>query len=259
METKTKFTTWLAKKLYLTNIGLYATIGTIMLLPPLLTKLGDVPQAPASLITYFIVAFLRATYESILIYEASVKTLSLPKMLFLSAVTASTLFLTAHFLKPKLGYFSIPVSIIIAMVIVGKLKAALWPSHERPGFFAELPAKLAVNKWGMYGFYVFLVGVTWFGYGKCSLSFTTTFATAYFIGMLFEESYNIRNVYNRSLTIKTTIAMIIWSACCATVCSASVWVLMGIFGASGQVATIASVIVLKLIQPLCSGKFLLEL
>jgi hypothetical protein len=257
METRIDFLTWLSKKLYLTSIGLYATIISIMVLPTLFTKTLGIPQTAAGLAVFFIVSFVRAAYESLVIYEAPVKSLSLPKMLFLSAATASAMFLAAYFFKPKLGYFSIPVSIIIAMVVVGKLKATLWPSAERPGFFHELPAKLDVNKKGMYGFYAILVGITYIAYNTYHINFNLAFAAAFFMGMMFEEAYSMIHVYDRPITPQSATSMVIWSLVCAIIATAIVWVMVGMFGFDGKVSTIASVVLLKLIQPLGSLKFIL--
>ncbi|MFH1254238.1 MAG: hypothetical protein V1646_02285 [bacterium] len=258
-KTRVDFLQWLSSKLYLINIGMYATIGAVMILPALFVKHLGLPLLWASFSAFFIVLFLRAAYESLVIYEAPFKSLSLHKMLILTFVTSSVMSFISIFLKPKIGYFAIPIAIIIAMVIVGKLKAALFPSAERPGFFHELPAKLAINKFGMYGFYVFLVGISYMGYGKYNFDFSYVFAIAFFIGMIFEESYNLVKIYNQNFSTKILIPMIIWSIICAITASAIVWLMVDIAGIDGQPATIASVIMLKLIQPVGSRKFILGL
>jgi hypothetical protein len=258
METRIDFLRWLSKKLYLITVGTYATIGLIMLLPPLIAMHFSIPMTAASFGVFFIVAFLRAAYESLVIYEAPVKSLSIYKMLILALITSSVISLASAYLKPKVGYFSIPLAIIISMFIVGRLKEVLWGATQRPGFFAELPAKLELVSLGRYGFYAFLVGITYMAYAKYDLNFYFAFAGAYFIGMIFEESYNLIKLYEQKVTAKYVIPMIIRAACCAIVSAAIVWVMMSMLGYSGQPATIASVILLKLIQPLGSRKFILR-
>lgn len=199
METNIIFLHWLSKKLYLANVGLYATIIIIMALPPLLTNFFGIPAVIASLAVFFMVSLARATYESLVIYEAPRESLSWPKMLFLSMVTASTMSLISYFIKPKLGYFSIPVSVIIAMVIVGKLKALLWPATDRLGFFHELPAKLALSKIGMYIFYAILVGISYIAYNKYHINFNLAFASAFFIAMMVEEIFSIQKIYKKNI------------------------------------------------------------
>ena len=258
-ETKIDFSRWLSTKLYLINVGMYATIGLIMLLPTILTKQLEIQPIIASFMAFFIVSFLRAAYESLVIYEAPVKSLSLHKMLILTLVTSGLMLFVSAFLKPKLGYFSIPVALIISMIVVGKLKTALWSTTERSGFFAALPAKLELVSWGRYGFYGFLVGITYIAYAKYNLNFMYAFAAGFFVGMMFEESYNLIKLYEQKLTIKTLVAMIIWSLICAITSMVIVMVMMKQFNYSGQAATIISVLLLKLIQPLGSRKFILGL
>ena len=76
--------------------------------------------------------------------------------------------------------------------------------------------------------------------------------------MMFEEAYNMIHVYDRPITPKTATSMIIWLSACAVISTATVWVMVGMLGFDGKAATIASVIVLKLIQPLGSRKFILR-
>lgn len=258
-EARTDFLRWLSTKLCLINVGMYTTIATLIGLPTILVTYLGISSRVASFSAFFIILFLRAAYESLVVYEAPFQSLSLPKMLTFTLVTSSVMSFVSIFLKPKIGYFAIPIATIIAMVIVGKLKTALFPSADRPGFFHELPAKLALNKFGMYGFYAFLVGISYTGYGKYNFDFSYVFAIAFFIGMIFEESYNLVKIYNQNFSTKTLIYMIIWSIICAVTASAIVCLMVGIAGIDGQPATITSVVLLKLIQPLGSRKFILGL
>jgi hypothetical protein len=259
METRIDFLSWLSTKLYLINVGMYATIGLIMVLPKLfVSNLGMQPLV-ASFIAFFIVSFLRAAYESVIIYETTIKNLSIYKMLILTFCTASAMSLISFFLKPKIGYFAIPVAISIAAMIVGRLKAVLWPSTEHPGFFSELPAKLELNKQVMYRFYAILVGISYLAVAKYNFDFNYSFAAAFFIGMMFEEVYNVRYLYDRELSDKVLVSMTAWAAICAITASALIWVMVGFMHLSGKPATIISVVLLKLIQPLGSRKFILGL
>ena len=98
-ETKIDFSRWLSTKLYLINVGMYATIGLIMLLPTILTKQLEIQPIIASFMAFFIVSFLRAAYESLVIYEAPVKSLSLHKMLILTLVTSGLMLFVSAFLN----------------------------------------------------------------------------------------------------------------------------------------------------------------
>ena len=173
-------------------------------------------------------------------------------MLFLVLVTSSLMTSVLHFIKPSLGYFSIPVAVIISLIVVGKLKTALWPPVARPGFFAELSAKLALNPAGTYCFYGILAGITYLGYGKYGFNFNITFALAFFIGMIFEEFYNIVKIYEQKLNVKLFSLIVAWAAICAITSSTIIFVMITVFGFAGSATTIACVILLKLVQPLGS-------
>jgi hypothetical protein len=255
METSLDFVTWLSKKLYEINVGFYLTVGLIMTLPALFA-LSGIPAFIARFIAFFIVCFLRAAYESVIVYETPLKKLSLPKMLLLSFVTASCLSLVAHFLRPRIGDFSIPLSFIISMRVVGKLKAELWPTHERPGFLALLPAKLQLLTWARYGFFLLLVGISYLAYGRLDINFIYAFTAAFFVGMIFEELYSTTKIYEQPISKKLLFATVVWSIICAVGATAIV-ILADYLGASNQAATIIGVIIVKLIQPLGSRKFML--
>ena len=145
------------------------------------------------------------------------------------------------------------------MRVVGKLKAALWPITQRQGFFVELPAVLELVQVGRYGFYAFLVGITYMAYGKYGYNFIYAFPAAYFIGMIYEEGYNLIKVYKQQITTKRLFAMIAWSLFCVIAATAMVVILMKQFGYTGQAATITSVLVVKLMQPLGSRRFIILL
>ena len=258
METRTVFLNWLSTKLFLINVGFYATIGLIMFLPGVMTNNFAIPAMVASFIAFFIVSFLRTAYESLVVYEAPFKSLSLHKMLILTLVMSVAMSLVSYFLKPMIGFFSIPVAIVISMLVVGRLKTFLWGTHERPGFFAELPAKLQILSRGRYGFYGLLVGITYYVCHTYGMNFFVyAFAAAFFVGMLFEETYMLIKIYNQKLTAKSFVGMIAWSIACALLSTAIVMIMIKYFGYAGQAATITSVILVKLLQPVGSRKFIL--
>lgn len=250
MENRIDFLQWLSTKLYFISIGFYLTVSVVMVLPFFINKLFEIQPFLASFIAFFIVSFLRAIYESLVIYEAPVKSLSPRKMLMLSTVTSIVILSVSYFLKPKLGYFSIPIAIIASMIVVGKLKAMLWGTTPRPGFFTELTNKLELLSLGRYGFFGLLVGTAYTAYGRYELNFFYTFAVAFFIAMVFEELFNLTKIYEQQMTVRSVAIISIWAIVCAALSAMIVTIMMIHFGYSGQAATITSVVLLKLIQPM---------
>jgi hypothetical protein len=88
METN-NFRHWLSIKLYLINLGTYATVIAVMILPSVILRFVTAPSLLIDFIVYFIVAFSRAIYESLVINEA--KKLSFSKVAFLALVMAVVL------------------------------------------------------------------------------------------------------------------------------------------------------------------------
>ena len=120
-----------------------------------------------------------------------------------------------------------------------------------------MPVKLDISKKSTYRFYALLVGITYVGYNTYHINFALIFGFAFFIGMMVEEGFNMIQVYDRPVTQNTVTAMIIWSAMCAFIAAALVWVMVGMFGFDGKFATITSVVFVKFIQPLGSRIFIL--
>lgn len=250
MKLRSDFLRWLSTKMYQVNIGMYLTIATVMSFPTVFTKLLGTPPYAASFCSFFIVSFIRAAYESLVVYQAPIKSLSPRKMIILSFALSCIMSFVSIFLKPKLGYFSIPIALVISMLIISKLKTALWPATTRTGFFAELPAILQLVPMGRYGFFGFLAGISYVAYGKYGFNFYYTFTVAYFIGTMFEELYNLHKIYEQSLNIRSIVLIAIWAAFCAITSVAIVMVMMQNLGYTCQAATIASVVCVKMVQPL---------
>lgn len=258
MEIRTDFLCWLSTKLYVINVGFYATVGLIMLLPHSIVYIVAIPAFAASLMAFFVVLFLRTIYETMVVYEVSFKRLSFGSMLIFSVIMSVVLALVSYFLKPMIGFFSIPVSIMLSTMLVGKCKAVLFVVKPRPGFFVELPAKLKIDVLARYGFFAFLVGGTYFVCQRCGMDlFIYAFAVSFFIGMLFEETFLMLKLYDQDFTVKSAIGLTVWTITCALVSTAIVAVMLKYAGCSGAAATITSVIVIKLIQPLGSRKFII--
>jgi len=257
MENRAEFLPWLATKLYLVTVALYATVGIVMVLPTALMACG-MPPLGATFAAFFVVSLIRSLYESVVIYQTPTNKLAWEKILMLVLVNASVMTYVYCAIKPSLGYFSIPVALVISMAVVTRIKAALWPNHVPAGFFTQLPEKLQTNMLGNYGFFAILVIIARTTYGSYGIPFEYAFPAAFFVGMLFEESYKLIKVYELELHTKTAVAIAAWAACCAIIATV-ITILMIKLGCPPPAATIASVVMVKLLQPLGSRKFILVL
>ena len=250
MENKIEFFNWLWKKLYLASVGFYITIGLIMFLPKLMVNIFNIKPIASSLIAYFLVMFFRAAYESLIIYDYKIKKLSLNKMIKLSLVSSIIMIFVSYFLKPKMGHFAIPVSLIISMFFVKKLKEKIWAPAKRAGILKDLAKKIEQVSLGRYSFFLFLVGITYLGYAKFNFGFFYSFGIGFFVGIMFQEIYNLVKLFEQKINFINLIIITIWSLFCAIASGTLVALFMYKFDYSGQIATVSSVILLKLIQPL---------
>lgn len=241
---------WLWKKLYLYILALYTSIGVIMLLPSWCSTTLQLPRPFALLLSFILVSFARALYEGVILYEAKLAQFLSSKLVFFALLNGGMMTALVYFIKPELGYFAIPLSMVISSVVVNALKNALWPARERTGFFALFPKKIKQMMSHVYRFYIIFVGLTILGYNHYGISFLLALSGAFFIAMLIEEFYNLTALYQMPIVAKTVVITVLWSALCAVSISALVWLLMQQLCYSGQAATIISVVIVKLLQPL---------
>lgn len=241
---------WLWKKLYLYTAALYVSIGTIMLLPSWCSTTLQLPRPFALFISFFLISLTRALYESVILYEAKLRQIISSKLVLFALLNGSLMTALVYFIKPTIGYFAIPFSMVISSVIVNALKNRLLPSREKTGCFALLPEKIKQMMSHTYRFYIIFVGLAILAYQHYAASFPLAFSGAFFIAMLVEEFFNLTELYHIPLQAKAIIVTGLWSAECAANGIGLVWIFMNQFCYSAQAATIVSVIIIKLLQPL---------
>lgn len=256
MKNNKNFINWLSKKIYLMNLSVYATIDVIMLLPTICMAIVCLPFIVSLFIAFFLVTILRSYFESMIIYEIHIKQLPTSKIIYFSLLNALILTTIYFFIKPKLGAFAIPVTIFVSLAIVKRLKKFFFTTKSREGFFERLSEKLNNNSVSMYGFYAFLVPITLILYKFLNLNFFIAFFIGYFIGMFFEEYYNLIKAYEIKLSLKSLTKLLIWTIICSLMSCLIIYAMMS-YNYSGQVSTIISVIIMKLIQPLGTRNFIL--
>lgn len=249
----------LANKFYLYSIGMYAAITSVFGGLYVFHSVLGLNQLVSIFIAYFITVLWRSLYDQLTIYKLKIQQINLKNNLILALIGALTLAVLYYFIKPLLGDWSIPVTIIISMRIIGKIKTFLWPTNTNklPELLKIYSKKLKAYIYGLYGFFIGVALITsqfMNFYGKSYFYFA--FALGIFIGLLFEQLYEFITIYKIKLMkfnifMSTTIAIFF-----AILCTTLAFILMQSIGFSGKVATISGVISLKLIQPLISNLLL---
>lgn len=220
METKTDFACWLSKKLYLQTLGLYANVFLTVGLLFGFTKIFALSLEP-----------------------------SWHMLVFGGVVGIINVFLSMKYEK---------------MVIFEKKwsdsfsRYRKW--HDKPDDpFVRLNAKLKKNTHFLWFFYSNLAFFTYIFYGWLHYNFYPVFMIGFFLSMVTEEGFTLEKTYEMQLTGRSSAAVLLWSALCAFASTAIIWSLVNYFNFSLLVAVITGVILIKLIQPLGSRKFVLGL
>lgn len=221
METKTDFACWLSKKLYLQTLGLYANVLLSYGLMLMLMKLFAISLAQTSVFSFMVIFF-------------GVMPAGILFMLYEGMIIRE---------KPLREAFS---------------RYRKW--HDKPDDpFVRLNAKLKKNTHFLWFFYSNLAFFTYIFYGWLHYNFYPVFLIGFFLSMVTEEGFTLEKTYEMQLTGRSSAAALLWSALCAFASTAIIFGLVNYFDFSLLVAVITGVILVKLIQPLGSRKFVLGL
>jgi hypothetical protein len=234
-----------SKKVYLHQVLFYGTIGGLMALPTCLACWC--PLSIANFLSFFVIVYLRALCETHFLYGSPFKSVSFAKTAFFSLATAGLMTVFLILIKPTLGWFAIPVSIIFALQIVGKLKSRFWPNGAATD---QLSQKIRTNTTITYVFFAIFVPITIVLYAHFHMNFTVSMASGYLLGGVVEELGILRILYKERLAVQKILFCLIWSTLCAGFAATSIWVMMQYMGLAGQPATIIGIILARLIQPL---------
>ena len=245
--------TKLANKLYLFSIGLYAAIASVFGWLYIFYSVLGLNQLASIFIGYFITVLWRSFYDQLIIYELKIEQLNIKNNFILATIGAFVLAVLYYFIKPLLGDWSVPVTVLIAMRIMGQLKNLLWPNsnNKLPDFFVLYSQKLQLYIRGLYGFFIGIALITYQSVKLFGTSyFYFAFAFSILVGLLFEQFYDLIVIYKIKPTKLIIAATIVIAVISSISCSVLIFILMQFMGFSGKAATIFGIIVLKLLQPL---------
>ena len=189
------------KKLFLYSLGVYGTMLGMAFLSIFSSKIGWLSPKIACFFSFMMVIVGRACYEQLVVYSLPWRSISLAKNILLGVTSAFFIMLIFQYARKPLGYFGIPVAVILGQQISGWFKKKIW--QETPG---ELSCYLSQYLKGLYGFYLIL-GLGAYAlvqYG--ALSFIVSFALSAFVALLFAQLYEWNLTYKRGVESKVFIA-----------------------------------------------------
>ncbi|KKR97035.1 MAG: hypothetical protein UU47_C0003G0022 [candidate division TM6 bacterium GW2011_GWE2_41_16] len=223
MNDRISFNRWLWSKLYLINIGSALTITFLMFL----FNNFRMPSPPLNTVFYiaFIIALAYAIFEIL-------------KKTPLTTIQKSE-FRSKLFDKLTLKYAGVLGIYWICVLLIGGSFAAfiIW-GLVHPFFLDNIvPSFLIIPL-------IYPLGIGWF------------------IAMMFEESYNLTRLYEQKLTTQKLFTIITWAAFCTIMFITITMIIIkhiGHEGDSEQIAIATGIVLVKLIRPLGSRKFILGL
>ncbi len=251
----------LANKFYLFSIGLYLAVASVFLFLYLLQTIFGFNQLLAIFIGYFITVIWRAFYDQLTIYKLTIKQINFKNNLILALIAAFILAILYYFVKPLLGDWSVPFTVIISMQIIAKIRKFLWPNtaSKLPELLRLYSQKIQFYTYGLYGFFIAIALITYefiILFGRTH--FYLAFAVGVLLGLCFEQLYDLMVVYKTKITKAMIVATMMIAIIFSILCSALVFMLMQEVGLSGKIATIVGIITLKLVQPLLLNLLLKE-
>lgn len=250
MLDNTKSNQWLAKKFLLFSIGMYATIAGIFGLKQLGLTCGII--SPFNILVAFLLTiFARTFYEQLIILDFPLQYINLGKnslFALLYAIIMSIVFCT---INAPLGYWGIPVAMVIAQALIKPIKAYLWQSKQRPGRYELYTAKQGRFMTSLYGFYGLIALLAVAGIKMLHMPFAFAFFSAVFIALLASSLYELQYLYENKITHKTLLTQLGIASLLAAIITTTVILAITKMGISGAAATIIGCIAVKTIQHYC--------
>ena len=246
----------LAHKFYVFSIGFYAAIACFFGSLYLLHSLCGLSQPMAVFIGYFIIVLARTFYDQLMLYELKPAQLNLKDNIAFACASACVFVILYHFLRAPMGDWAAPITIIIAMKVMAEIKKIIWTSTPRntSKVLALYAQRFQRYVQSLYGLFIIIALVT---YKLTTLygirSFYFALVAGVFLGLLFEQTFCYKRVYEvKLLTVSVISRLVVLALLFAILCSGLVFILMQVVGMSGKTAAIIGVITVKLTQPLIS-------
>jgi hypothetical protein len=238
---------WLAKKFFLFSIGMYVTIAGIFGLKQLGLACGIIPPFNI-LIAFLLTIFARTFYEQLVILDVPAQYISPGKNALFALVYAIIMSIVFCTIRAALGYWGIPVAMVVAQTLIKPIKAYLWQSKPRSGLYELYATKQGRLMTSLYGFYGLLALLAVTGTKILHIPFIFAFGSAVFIALLAASLYELQYLYEHKITHKTLLMWIGITLFLAAITATGVAVAITKLGLSGSAATIIGCVTVKIVQ-----------
>lgn len=238
---------WLATKFLLFSIGVYVTIAGIMGISWLAMRLG-IGTLASTFVAFCATVFVRTFYEQIVILDIPKTRIEPGKNALFSLIYAIIMSFVFYVIRPPLGYWGIPVALVIAQAAIKPIKAYLWPSKPRPGLHELYEIKQSSFMASLYGFFCLLAFITITGAKSLHLNFAYAFGAAVFIALVASVLFELHYLYEQKIVVRTMTRWIIIALCLASMSAVACIGAIDLLGVSGKVATITTCCAVKIFE-----------
>lgn len=174
-------------------------------------------------------------------------------------IYASIMSFVFYFIKAPLGYWSIPIILVIAQTVVKPVKAYLWQAQPVQGLRKMYVEKQNIYMASLYGFYGLLATIAVTGVQYLNVPFVPAFGVAVLIALLATIMFEFHYLYEQQFDLKTALYLFCIAVALAIATTVSI-VLLVSCGIQGKPATIIACVSAKIIEQyvlsrwLCSQK-----
>ncbi len=237
---------WLAHKYLLFSIGIYATLAGIMACTWLGVTAG-LPVWGATFGAFLLTVFARTFYEQLVILGVPRIGISLQKNAIFAFMYAIIMSFAFHYIKAPLGYWAIPITVVIAQILIKPLRAYLWPARPMHPLLQLYAQKQNIYMASLYGFYGLLAAIAVTGVKYLGCPFVTSFGLAVFIALIASILFEFHYLYEQQFNVKITFYLLLLAVGLAIGTTAMVIMLVK-SGIPGKVATIICCVAVKIVE-----------
>lgn len=238
---------WLAHKYLLYSIGIYATLAGIAIC----TWLGIIIGLPAWIAifsAFTLTIFVRTFYEQIIILNMPRFAISLQKNTLFALIYSIIMSFAFYYIKGPLGYWAIPITLVIAQIVIKPIRSYLWATKPTQQPLRQLYAqKQNIYMASLYGFYGLLAAIAVTGVQYLHWPFVLAFGLAVCIALITSILFEFHYLYEQHFDIKI-IAYLFLLAIVLTLATTAIVILLVKSGLSGKVATIITCVIAKIIE-----------
>lgn len=249
---------WLANQFLLFSIGIYTTLVGITVISFLGVRLGLGAQL-STFAGFLITILARTFYEQLVIFNIPTTALEPGKNILFASSYATIMSFVFYGIIAPLGYWSIPIVLVLTQAVIKPLKAYLWPAKPRSELYALYDTKQGSFMVSLYGFFGLLAFIAVTGVKTLHLDFIYAFSSAVFIAIIASVLFEWHYLYQQRVSLAFCARWILTALILSIISTTAITGVVTILSISGQAATIPACIAVKILEQYLLNRSLLLL